>query len=259
MVRVLGAYKRLRLAGCGGLLVALAACASAGKSPTLSQQEAGPRLNVAMHAEPQLRDRAERVFARLVQANADVCRPFIIRRNDGGGDPAWQCDQRLIVTDDNALNASATPNVVTVSIGMLRFLRGDDDLAFILAHEMSHNLIEQATWREAGRGSLKADLVAARTDFAEDRLLEPTRSREVEAAADYLGVYLAARAGFAMDRASLLMRGLSALDPQSAPAPDEAHPPIVRRYLAIEQALREIAAKQAAGLPLIPSRLPRRR
>ena len=47
-------------------------------------------------------------------------------------------------------------------------------------------------------------------------------SRQVETAADYLGVYLAARAGFAMDKANLLIRSLSALDPPSGAAPDAA-------------------------------------
>jgi hypothetical protein len=258
MVGAPGASKKLRMAICGGLLAALAACAPRATTPTVSGQEAPSRLNVALHGESQLRDRADRVFTRLLQANADVCRPFT-RPTGLDGEPRRQCDQVLVVTNENAVSAAAAPNTVTVSIGMLRFLRGDDDLAFILAHEMSHNIIEQASWREAddpfGR-PLKIGLVAARTDYASvrERFPEPDRGRDVEAAADYLGIYLAARAGFIMDKAGLLMRSLSALDPQSAPVADETHPPIVRRYLAIEQAIREIAAKQTAGLPLIPSR-----
>jgi hypothetical protein len=257
MAGVPGASKKLSMAICGGLLAALTACASPATTPAVPPQENPSRVNVSLRGEPQLRDRAERVFTRLLQANADVCRPFI-RPTGLDGAPLWQCDQLLVISNENAVSASAAPNTVTVSIGMLRFLRGDDDLAFILAHEMSHNIIEQASWRQAGNSfsrPLKVDLVAAHTNYASvrDRLPEPDRGRDVEAAADYLGIYLAARAGFVMDKAALLMRSLSALDPQSAPVADEAHPPLVRRYLAIEQAIREIAAKQTAGLPLIPS------
>jgi hypothetical protein len=258
MVRGSSASKNLRLALCGGWLAALTACAASPPAPVFTVEQTAPRTNVSVSSETELRSRAERVFTRLVLANADVCRPFVVRQAGSRETSRWQCDQQLIVSNDNSVNAFATPNIVTVSIGMLRFLRGDDDLAFILAHEMSHNLIEQANWRQASftppKGSLKIDLVAMRGEPVRDILPEPPHGQEDEAAADYLGVYLAARAGFAMDKMTLLMRSLSALEPQSAPAADEAHPLIVWRYLAIDRAIREIAAKQTAGLPLIPAR-----
>jgi hypothetical protein len=248
MIRISRASEKLRLATCAGLLGALTACAMPARTSSVAPTDATP-VNVSLRSEAELRSRAESVFARLIRANADVCRPFVVRQATGD----WQCDQRLVVSNDNAVNAFAKPNVVTVSIGMLRFLRGDDDLAFILAHEMSHNLIEQAGWREAGGGRIRADLVAMRSDSVREMEPQPVHSGDVETAADYLGVYLAARAGFAMDKASLLMRSLSALDPQS-PIPGDAQPLIVWRYLAVEQAMREIAAKQTKGMPLIPTR-----
>jgi len=53
---------------------------------------------------------------------------------------------------------------------------------------------------------MKPDFVAVRS--------VPAADRDLEAAADYLGVYLARpRAGFTMNKAGLLMRSLSALDP----------------------------------------------
>lgn len=42
------------------------------------------------------------------------------------------------VVEDVAIDAFATPEAVTVTTGMLRFLRSDDELAIVVGHELAH-------------------------------------------------------------------------------------------------------------------------
>ncbi len=45
---------------------------------------------------------------------------------------------RLQLSNSTKVNASAYYGVITINIGMLRFLNNDDELALILAHELAH-------------------------------------------------------------------------------------------------------------------------
>lgn len=42
------------------------------------------------------------------------------------------------VVEDDAVDAFATPGTITVTTGMLRFLRTDDELAVVVGHELAH-------------------------------------------------------------------------------------------------------------------------
>lgn len=44
----------------------------------------------------------------------------------------------LNVVEDDAVDAFATPGAITVTTGMLRFLRTDDELAVVVGHELAH-------------------------------------------------------------------------------------------------------------------------
>jgi Zn-dependent protease with chaperone function len=42
------------------------------------------------------------------------------------------------VVEDDAVDAHATPGTITITTGMLRFLRTDDELAIVVGHELAH-------------------------------------------------------------------------------------------------------------------------
>jgi predicted Zn-dependent protease len=72
-----------------------------------------------------------------------------------------------------------------------------------------------------------------------------------ERQADYIGLYVMARAGFNVDVAPQLWRRVGALTPRESKAMP-THPAPPERMAAMALAVAEIKAKQAAGLPLVP-------
>ncbi|MDJ0865336.1 MAG: M48 family metalloprotease [Myxococcota bacterium] len=115
---------------------------------------------------------------------------------------------------------------VYVISGMLRFLPDDDDLAIVLGHELAHMILSH-------RG-------VATTE-------------RTEADADYLGMYLAARAGFDVSGANALWDRMARHNPFSTiDWGFYGHPTSPARSLALEATRQEIAEKLQRGEPLEP-------
>lgn len=101
------------------------------------------------------------------------------------GTPA--CRSRFELRPSDAYGASADGDIVGITVPMLAFMVDDDELAAILAHELSHNLLEhRRRLNEAGvqRGLMQQLGRNARLTLA----------TEIEA--DRLSVWLMANAGF---------------------------------------------------------------
>lgn len=115
-----------------------------------------------------------------------------------------------------------------VTAGMLRFAPSDDDLAVVLGHELAHLILKHVTVRRAA-------------------------SRRYEQEADYVGLYLAARAGFDVSGAPEVWDRMSRLSPYSTiDWGAYTHPTSPTRALALRQTLAEIAGKRERGEPLEP-------
>ena len=112
-----------------------------------------------------------------------------------------------------------------VTTGMLREFPSDDELALVLSHEMAHDLLRH-------------------------RRSSPER----EAAADYLGTYLAAIAGFDLAGAVGMWKRLTLSSPANMDSRIDSHPTTPSRLVALEETIREIEAKRQAGQPLLPGR-----
>lgn len=111
--------------------------------------------------------------------------------------------------------------------GMLHFLPSDDDLAIIMGHELAH-LILSHSGETTGR---------------------------TEADADYLGIYLAARAGYDVSGSIDLEDRFSRHNPYAnIDWGFYSHPMGPERSLELRATLAEIEAKIAAGEPLEPER-----
>lgn len=97
--------------------------------------------------------------------------------------PVEICDIELDLALSTATVAWARHSQVTLSEGMLRFIENEDELAFVISHEVSHVILSHSA-SSFGRGSA-------------------TLERE----ADRTGLYLMARAGYDEGRgADLLLR-----------------------------------------------------
>lgn len=98
------------------------------------------------------------------------------------------CLGRVRLARSNQTNAFANGRYVVMTTSMLSFLRNDEELAVVLGHEMSHNILGHAATHD------------------EDGLLEglglkPNGVWKREAAADRFGLRLMAAAGYDLDAA----------------------------------------------------------
>ena len=119
-------------------------------------------------------------------------------------------DPVVIIIDDNKLvNAFAAPGgFIFISTGMLNFLESEDELAFVLAHEIGHieldhglNAVIQKTSGDlfkkgAGGMGVSDSFFGGMIDFAENGY-----SKDLEMEADGRGAILAVRAGYDVNAA----------------------------------------------------------
>ena len=78
-------------------------------------------------------------------------------------------------------------------------------------------------------------------------------SQDFELEADYVGLYMAARAEYDVDAAANFMRRLAAVKPDSIDVEDATHPNTAHRFVALETAALEIQRKRNRRDPLIPN------
>ena len=156
--------------------------------------------------------------------------PIEVRRGDARLDVAVDrrpaCVAATGVLQSDVVNAWMQYNGrLTVTSAMLRWL-GDDDLAIVIGHEIAHFLLRHR------------------------------RGQAEESEADYLGLYLAARAGYAIDGAAALWRRFALLEPGTLDDKSTySHPSSPKRSLALARTIEEIQSKMRRGEPLMPSRV----
>ena len=115
----------------------------------------------------------------------------------------------IIIDDDKLVNAFAAPGgFIFISTGMLNFLESEDELAFVLAHEIGHieldhglNAVIQKTSGDlfkkgAGGMGVSDSFFGGMIDFAENGY-----SKDLEMEADGRGAILAVRAGYDVNAA----------------------------------------------------------
>lgn len=137
------------------------------------------------------------------------------------------CAYRAELLDSDGFNAYAVDRRIVVLAGMLRLLKDDAAIAFVMGHELAHHIALRTTGQRS-------------------------RSSAAEMRADYLGVYLAERAEYRLSPRDFgLVRAVYAAPGRlSDPAP--SHPPYPERAVRFDRTLAEIARKRASGEPLLP-------
>jgi PDZ domain/Peptidase family M48 len=148
-------------------------------------------------------------------------------------DPVEACDFKIKLTQSQRVAAQARGNGVSVSKGMLWFA-GEQELAFVIAHEMVHVVRNHLSM--IGRYGVQ--------------------QKDVEAEADYIGLYIMARSGYDIAYAPRFWRRMAANFPRMQ-ASARTHPATSYRFVAMRKAVAEINAKQASGRPLMPGSLPK--
>jgi len=166
------------------------------------------------------------------------------------------CDYDLAVVLDDSVNAFANGEGIVLTRGMMRFAAADPELAAVVGHELAHNVLRHVDKKKAQAiPGLLVDLLFAAAGISTGglatRIAAQAYSQGYEAEADYVGLYLMARAGYDITAVPDFWRRMGANRP-GAISHATTHPTTAQRYVALDKAVREIAAKQAAGQPLLP-------
>ena len=164
-----------------------------------------------------------------------------IRRDDEIMDvdiePEQKCgyDVKLAVTSD--INAYATGRTITITSGMMNFVKSDEELALIIGHELAHNTMSHI------RKSITNYILSG---------MATRYTRPFESEADYVGMYYMVRAGYDPENVEDVWRRLALIN-LKAVARAKTHPTYPNRYVSLAATRDEIKAKQAIGKPIIPN------
>lgn len=173
--------------------------------------------------------------------------------------PVMVCDYQVVLALQDDLNAYAYADGDNVYITrrMLRFTENDKELGLVMAHELAHNIMDHIDKRQ--RNSLigtvldlAADTQGIDTDGFFNDFTSKAYSQDFEAEADYVGMYILARTGTDLDGASYFWRRMAVESTANIDSHSSSHPATAERFLALEQAVAEIAEKKASGIPLNP-------
>ncbi len=169
------------------------------------------------------------------------------------------------ILNQRAVNAVSLPGgFIYVTRGMLDFVRSEDELAFVLAHEVAHvnqrhhvSLLERHFFMGIVISLLfGGDPTATQVANFVGFLLSRGFSRSAEFEADQVGVRLTHRAGFRADAGLRFMERLRAAegrDPSQFEVLFRTHPALPDRILRVREELRRLGYQARARERLRPA------
>ena len=156
------------------------------------------------HDQKRARERADQISDILDGAAADGTVALTLSRATGAVTltiaAVAACPSRVHLARSNQLNAFADGTHVMLTTRLLTAIRTDDELAFVIAHEMAHNILGHAARMRAMKQE-KRGLKAL--------LVRPALTRRTEREADLLAADLLLDSGYTINGAA---RVLNALD-----------------------------------------------
>lgn len=203
-----------------------------------------------------MRGQFEAVGEIVEKAGAQICVESHLQRNG--------CYYFFRLLRDEDINAKADGKNIIIYTGMMRFVENDDELAAVMAHEFAHNLMGhiKAQSKNATYGKLLGMALDAIVDSqglsSDGEITEvaegigiSTYSIDYEKEADYIGMYVLARAGYDLSKAGSLWRRMSIEDPDAIYS-SSTHPSNPERFVALQKTIYEINYKRKHHLPLVP-------
>lgn len=177
--------------------------------------------------------------------------------------PVVLCNVGAVVTAEGDINAFADGKNIIFPWAMMRFA-ADEELLAVIAHEIAHNAMGHIEARQTNAavgaffGAL-IDIAAASqgvNTYGENSAnfmsaAAVAFSQDFEREADYVGLYIMARAGVALEGAPRLWRQFAQINP-SAIGYASTHPTTAERFVRLRNAIQEIEVKRANQQPLLP-------
>ncbi len=167
------------------------------------------------------------------------------------------CGFSIDLGNADHVNAYADGRRIVITRGMLNFAQSDDEVAYVLAKEMAHNVFAHAPKQRmnATMGGIIDNLIRVNPDLSTMTGMAGVKpySQEFDAEADRLALYMVARAGYRIENVSSFWQRLANQYPASVlNAYTAIHPATAVRLAAIDKAATEIQSRQSARRPLLP-------
>ena len=176
--------------------------------------------------------------------------------------PDTSCDYLINAKLSPSVNAIATGQQVVIYSNLMDTL-SDDSVSFVIAHEIAHNTQNHIpkSYLRIAIGSLAGIALSPSIGInAFGGLLDGGLiayyfgSKDLEQEADYVGMYIIANSGIALQRVDKVWRNYSlAVGDFTRSQFIETHPTFPNRHLTMLQTIKEIKAKKQKGLPLLPN------
>ena len=175
--------------------------------------------------------------------------------------PERACKYPATLSPEQIINAFADGKRIMIARGMMNFVKDDNELALVLSHELAHNTMKHIEAKKQNMGlGLLADLAliimtrgqAGNPNFAQAGA--GAFSQEFESEADYVGLYIMAKAGLPIADAPKFWRRMAAAHPANIKTNHSAsHPSTAYRMVALEETVKEINEKILSKQPLSPN------
>ena len=172
--------------------------------------------------------------------------------------PLPACNSFAHTLLDRTVNAFANGRDVFILTGLVEFADEDEDLQLVISHELAHNSLAHVRKSTGNRvlGSI-ADLLAGSQGINTGGMFGViggiSYSKDFEREADYVGLYMMARADIPTKNAADIWNRMAAEMPMSSRGTIiRTHPITGERYVNLQKAHAEIEEKIRNGLPLIP-------
>jgi len=223
-------------------------------SSNLIKTEESKQKALAAKVRRERQSRINKVARPLLAESRKICRYI-------KGDTTSKCVYPIKLMADDTLNASADGDTVYINAGMLRFTGNDNELAFIIGHEISHNILGHRDKKIGGLligaffDALAGYYGKVDTQGAFAKAGANAYSKEYESESDYLSLYLLARAGYDIKEAPEFWRRMAIESPESITGKfSTTHPGHAERFAAMDAAIKEIEKKITDNDPLIPNK-----
>ena len=168
----------------------------------------------------------------------------------------------VIDLDNNTFNAFANGDIMVFSLRMAKWLlMNETGAAIVFAHELGHNankhIVDKMQNAQAGAflGLLLGIYIGLPQDMMEvgQSMGATAYSIDYENEADYLSMYILAKAGYNLDDAVDFWRRFAVEVPNSIYSQGGTHPSTAERYVRMEATIQEIKNKIENNKSLIPS------
>lgn len=167
------------------------------------------------------------------------------------------CRSKIRVTSKSSINATANGRTITINNGLISFVRNDEELQFVIAHELAHNIANHVPKARARAGiGLVFDIALAGygrvwAGGVFSYLGARAMSKKYEREADYLAMYYLANAKVDLNGIESFWRRMASMDASSTGFV-LTHPSTPERFVMMRKTRDEIEEKRATGQDLVP-------